>query len=55
MRLKYSRHVEEMYEKVEPYLDYWGDLLPNAPEEIKLLYEEFKKAEDKEYKDALLL
>lgn len=56
MRVIFSEKVQELEEKVEPYLQYEGlevMVSDDAPNEIKELYVELKKCIHEEYEEAL--
>lgn len=55
MVLKYSKRIQDMQKKLEPYFDGLGDLVPDAPENIKQLYKRYLEESDKEYLEALFL
>ena len=56
MRVIFSEKVQELEEKVEPYLQYEGlevMVSDDAPNEIKELYVVLKKCIHEEYEEAL--
>lgn len=54
MRVKFSDKVHDLGNIIALYLDEWGQLKQNAPENIKKLYKEYIDLANKEYEDASL-
>lgn len=54
MRFTFSDKVHELQDIIRPYFDEWGQLKPNAPENIKEMYEELIRLMNKEYEAALI-
>ena len=54
MIVRFSTKVDELWKRIAPYIEEGAHLKPNAPENIKKVYEELMALMDKEYEEALV-
>lgn len=54
MRVQFSKKVDELWKDIDPYLDEWAHLKPNAPDSIRKKHKVVIALMNKEYEEASL-